>query len=68
MTLEGWQREQGLTTAELARRLCVSRATLYAWKALRQMPTAPHIYNIEKLTRNRVRAKDFVPSPEVANG
>ena len=57
--LSDWIREQGMTHAEFARQLRVTRAAVNAWCRGVYFPSAWSLSRIEELTDGEVTAKSF---------
>jgi transcriptional regulator with XRE-family HTH domain len=58
--LSDWCDRKGLSQADLARALGVSRAAVCEWLSGKKMPELANALAIEKLTKRAVRASEWV--------
>jgi transcriptional regulator with XRE-family HTH domain len=60
MTLKEWMSDNGLTDAEMARKLGVSQASVSRYRASRRVPEPIVMKRIEEVTNRAVTASDFI--------
>lgn len=61
MNLSSYLRDTGMTQAEMARRLGVTRSAVNQWLSGITAPSARQIAQIEDITEGRVRLTDLIP-------
>jgi len=60
MTLKEWKDEKGKSGSEIAAALGVHQSTVHKYLHQKRIPEPYMIYNIQRLTGNRVMLEDWI--------